>query len=358
MMVGRSQELTDAIVNTSSQLAETIATRAEEVNSTLKASGKSIILDLNLRGGDVAKKLEQAGSRIAEDLISRSNKVTETLRDSADHVAEVVAARGDEMKELLSTRLAAFEDMIEPFRHRTWREDFARLLDARQSDHPASRRIRPHGEDLRLGTRRTARRADARRFGSMRGYVDTFDNRVTSKATEVTSSLDQRLAHFQETLDSRTQTLTEALSTRMMDIAKTLTEGGKEVVGAVDKRIADVTTIIDARSAKSPRPSASGRRKSTKRSARRRCGSPTRSTAASGILKISWSGALKRWCSRSRPAAAPRPISSTPGSRSFPIDQDQFRECRTIARAACCQDRRRARQECGGERGGDRSAQS
>ena len=70
MMVGRSQELTDAIVNTSGQLAETIANARRRGQRTLRRPANSIILDLNLRGGDVAKKLEQAGARIAEDLVS------------------------------------------------------------------------------------------------------------------------------------------------------------------------------------------------------------------------------------------------------------------------------------------------
>ncbi len=54
LMIGRSQELTDAIVETSSQLAETIATRADEVNSTLKSPANRSSLDLDLRGSEVA----------------------------------------------------------------------------------------------------------------------------------------------------------------------------------------------------------------------------------------------------------------------------------------------------------------
>ena len=72
----------------------------------------------------------------------------------------------------------------------------------------------------------------------MRDYLDNFDTRVTTKSAEVTASLDQRFARFQEALDGRTQTLNEALGARVIDIAKTLAEGGKEVVAALDKRIA------------------------------------------------------------------------------------------------------------------------
>ena len=69
----------------------------------------------------------------------------------------------------------------------------------------------------------------------MRSYVDGFDTKVGAKATELTATLDQRLARFQDALDGRTQTLNDALSSRVMDIAKTLAEGGKEVVAALDK---------------------------------------------------------------------------------------------------------------------------
>ena len=62
------------------------------------------------------------------------------------------------------------------------------------------RTVKTYGSELveRLG----ARTQDVSE--SMRNYVDSFDNRVTSKANEVAGALDQRLIRFQETLDSRT----------------------------------------------------------------------------------------------------------------------------------------------------------
>ena len=84
----------------------------------------------------------------------------------------------------------------------------------------------------------------------MHDYIGGFDAKVGTKASEVTATLDQRLARFQEALDSRTQTLNDALSSRVMDIAKTLAEGGKEVVTALDRRIEDVTGVINPRGAK------------------------------------------------------------------------------------------------------------
>ena len=46
----------------------------------------------------------------------------------------------------------------------------------------------------------------------MRSYVDNFDTRVTAKAAEIGTNLDQRLTSFEQTLDSRTATITEALA--------------------------------------------------------------------------------------------------------------------------------------------------
>jgi hypothetical protein len=247
---GRAQELTDSLVETSTRVAETIANSAEEVSSTLKTSGESLILDLNLRGGEVATKLEQAGARITDALVSRSSKMTDSVRESAEQLVSVITTRSDAMKELLSTRLAAYEEMFShngvELGERISRDaaTLGNLITRHLSEF--DRTVKTYGAELveRLG----ARTQDVSE--SMRSYIDNFDNRVTARANEVTSSLDQRLTRFQETLDSRTQSLTEALSTRVMDIAKTLAEGGKEVVSAVDKRVTDIATMIDSRGQK------------------------------------------------------------------------------------------------------------
>jgi hypothetical protein len=250
VMIGRSQELTDAIIETSNQIAEGIASRADEVNSTLRNSGESLLLDLDLRGSQVATRLQEAGSSIADALIERSDAMTAEVRESAEHVAGVLATRSDAVKDMLVTRLAAFEEM---FTHtgaelgeRISRDSstLGNLITRHLSEF--DRTVKTYGSELveRLG----ARTQDVSE--SMRTYVDNFDSRVTSKANEVSTGLDQRLVRFQEALDSRSQTLTETLSARLVDITKTLADGGNQVVNSLDKRIGDVTTIIDTRAAK------------------------------------------------------------------------------------------------------------
>jgi len=250
LMIGRSQELTDAIVETSSQLAETIATRADEVNSTLRNSGDSLLLDLDLRGGEVATRLLEAGNSIAEALIERSSTMTDSVRESAEHVASVITTRSDAVKEMLATRLAAFEEM---FNHTGAElgEKISRdsaTLGNLITRHLAEfdRTVKTYGSELveRLG----ARTQDVTE--SMRSYVDNFDSRVTSKANEITTGLDERLVRFEEALDGRTKTLTDNLSARVVDIAKSLSEGGTQAVTSLDKRIGDITTLIDTRAAK------------------------------------------------------------------------------------------------------------
>ena len=250
LMVGRSQALTDAIVETSNQLAEAIATRADEANSTLKTSGDSLLLGLDLRGSEVAAKLEQAGGQVTQAMIARSATLTDELREAAEHVTGVVATRSDALKEMLQTRLSAFEEM---FGHTgtALGEKISRdssTLGNLITRHLAEfdRTVKTYGAELveRLGTRTQ----DVSE--SMRGYLDSFDGRVTSKANEVSSTLDQRLARFQETLESRSEALTNALSARVGEVDKTLAEGGKEVMTALDKRITDVTTLIDTRATK------------------------------------------------------------------------------------------------------------
>ena len=68
---------------------------------------------------------------------------------------------------------------------------------------------------------------------------------------------------------------------------------------------------------KSPRPSANAPPKSTRLWAAKRCGSLTRSTAASANLNSSWWDEPKPSPSRSRCVAALPRTCSTPGSRSF-----------------------------------------
>ncbi len=54
----------------------------------------------------------------------------------------------------------------------------------------------------------------------MHDYIDGFDGKVGTKASEACRDLDQRLARFQEALDSRTQTLNDARTSRVMDIVE------------------------------------------------------------------------------------------------------------------------------------------
>ena len=249
MMGGRTQQMANAIIDSSSRIAETIASRVEEVNSTLKATGDSLVLDLSLRGGDVVANLEQTGARITDAIVTRSSKVTETFRDSAENLVHVVDAKGEAVKNMLSARLLAFEEM---FTHggaelgeKITRESttLGNLITRHLAEF--DRTVKTYGGELvdRLGDR-TQEVADA-----MRTYVDGFDNRVTAKAEEVSGTLDQRLLRFQEALDGRTQTLNDALNSRVMDIATTLAEGGKEVVAALDKRIDEVANTISSRGA-------------------------------------------------------------------------------------------------------------
>jgi len=89
LMAGRSQLITDAIVDTSSQLAETFATRADEVNNTLKSSGESLLLALRpARPLPIELRLlELAGT--VERLVERDARVRrEGIRGPRIHLVE------------------------------------------------------------------------------------------------------------------------------------------------------------------------------------------------------------------------------------------------------------------------------
>jgi hypothetical protein len=71
---------------------------------------------------------------------------------------------------------------------------------------------------------------------AMRNYIDTFDERVTSRSDALASSVDQRLTQFEQEID-----------TRVAGLTRNLAVGGKEVVDTLDQRISGVADTINAR---------------------------------------------------------------------------------------------------------------
>ena len=191
---GGSQELTQLVTagrrtipsSTSTRLAETIANSAEELNSTLKASGESLVLDLNLRGGEVAAKLEQTGARITDSIVSAQYVMADSVPRERRTSRRRHRPRSDAVREMLATRLAAFEEM---FSHsgvelgEKISRDASTLGDLiTRHLGEFDRTVKTYGAELieRLGERTQ----DVSE--SMRSYIDSFDNRVTTKTNEVT----------------------------------------------------------------------------------------------------------------------------------------------------------------------------
>ena len=124
------------------------------------------------------------------------------------------------------------------------------------------RTVKTYGGELveRLG-QRTQDVSEA-----MRNYVDTFDQRVTSRASELTGAIDTRLSQFEQ------QPRTRASPTS----PPRLPSSGKEVVEALDSRIGAVTEHHQRRAApKSPTRSAPRSARSTRPWAPARSKSPT-----------------------------------------------------------------------------------
>jgi apolipoprotein A1/A4/E domain-containing protein len=246
----KAQDITDALIETGGRIAENIATRAEDVNNTLKATGESLVLDLTLRGSDVVSKLDETGSRVTEAIVARSATVTETFRETADTLASTINVKGDAIQELLTARLQSFEDVFtrggSELAEKISQDSGAlgELITRHLSEFDHT--VKVYGGELveRLGYN------SAELTEKMRSHVENFDDRVTTRATEFTAGLDQRIARVQEALDTRTQTLNQALGNRVLDIAKTLAEGGKEVVGVIEQRIGDIAATINARGTK------------------------------------------------------------------------------------------------------------
>src|SRR5664280_1065776 len=204
-MASRSQQFNDALTQTGGQMAETIAARAEEVNTTLRSTG---------------------------------NTVVDNFRQNTEALAQVLNSRGDAVKDMLAARLQAFEDMFNQggtaLSEKVSRD--AGTLGSLIIRHIAEfdRTVKTYKRQLveRLG-QRTQDVAEA-----MRNYVDTFDQRLTGRAGELTGSIDVRLSQFEEQLGSR-----------VSDLTARLTDGGKRVVDTLDGRIGAVTSTITTRGA-------------------------------------------------------------------------------------------------------------
>jgi len=69
----------------------------------------------------------------------------------------------------------------------------------------------------------------------MKDYLDGFDAKVSTRAMEITGSLDLRVARFQEVMENRTQSLNENFQGHVVEIARVVADGGKES-GAGDRR--------------------------------------------------------------------------------------------------------------------------
>ena len=129
---------------------------------------------------------------------------------------------------------------------------------------------------------------------ALRSYLDTFDQRVTGRTGEISSTLDERLAHFETVLGSR-----------VSDIAKALTEGGKDVVEALDQRIGEVAGTINSRGVEVADSISAKIGEIDKTLGRAPLRSPTILTAVSAASRNSLSAALRPSQARSRPAPKP-----------------------------------------------------
>jgi hypothetical protein len=239
-----STSLSENLLQTSTSVAESLAARVDEVNNTLKATGDSLVLDLTLRGGDVVSKLEQTGASITDAINTGGARVTESFQSHAEALTASVSTHGDSMRDLLAQRLAAFEEMFSnggtELAERISRDSstLGELISRHLTEF--DRTVKTYGGELveRIGLRTHEINE------TMRDYIDGFDGRVTAKASDVSTLLDERLTRFQEALDSRTQSLNDALSSRVMEIAKGVAEGGSQVITAIDERLGNINGAI------------------------------------------------------------------------------------------------------------------
>ena len=236
---------------------------------------------------------------------------------------------------MLAARLQSFEEMFIARRLRARREDRPRLLHARQSDHPPSRRIRPHREDLRRRAGRTSRRAHPR---SHRPRCATTSTASTARSAPRRPKSPPRStsawSRFQEALDSRTQTLNDALVLARhghRQDARRRRQGGRHRARQAHRATSPASSTRAAPS--SPRRIGAQDRRDRQGARHPRASrSPTPSTPASAASRSCWSAAPSTSPSRSRSAPRPPPTCSTRAwSSSRTVDQDQLRRRQPVA---------------------------
>ena len=164
-MTSRSQDLTDTIIDTRASLprrsrrAPTRST-ARSRRPASRSSSTSICA-----AATSPPSSKQTGARITEaHRLARHQDHRHVPRERRARSPRSIAAARRRGEGNAGDAACRVRGDVQPFRRRARREDLARLLDARQPHHPPPRRIRPHGEDLRLRAGRAARRAHAGRL--------------------------------------------------------------------------------------------------------------------------------------------------------------------------------------------------
>ena len=283
-------------------MAETIAARADEVNTTLRSTGEALARDLGLRGSDV---VGQAGTdRFAHHRYfgqprRRGGQQLPRKRGSPGAVDQQPRRRGQGHA---GHTPAGLRGHVQPRRHCACRKGLARLHHARRPDHAPHRRIRPHGEELWRrtgGASGPAHPGCVRSHAQLRRYVRSAGEHPRRR----TYRFDRRaaLAVRRDPRHPRLRPHDPPDRRRQAD-RRHARRPHRRGIRLPSRRAAPKWRMQSA-----PRSS-----RSTRRWARTRSKSPTRSTAASPASRICWSGAPKPSPISSRPAPRPPPTRCMP----------------------------------------------
>ena len=113
MMTGRTQQLTEIVVDTGNQLAESIVEPrrgGQQLAQDHRRFARARPQPARRRRRFQARADRHAHHR--HDRRSAATNVSDTFRESAELLGEVIGTRGDAVREMLATRLQSFEDMF------------------------------------------------------------------------------------------------------------------------------------------------------------------------------------------------------------------------------------------------------
>lgn len=259
-------ELDKRLAETGSIITEALATRTAEAQSTIAEVGLKVVDTLNEKAMNVQSALHIAGDTVSQTIIERTNNFKTELSSVGDDLLNNFATRSLELSDklqLLSTDFGAkitdeTSRLNNAFEEKLGRVEQVINVNGTQlttqigtTVSEMSQVMKSHVtgfEDLsnRLSLDVSMKLTDASSSmaDKIRTELGNFDEKVSAKTLEITSTLDERMMKLDASLVTGAQSLNSSLADRAIDIAKSFSEGGQAVTNILEKKATEMTNAL------------------------------------------------------------------------------------------------------------------